>query len=101
MTTEPMQTHNEPLLFDENELEKIELPTHDAPWPKPLGAAARIGLVGRIVDRIDPTTEGDPNAIALQLLAGVGNVLGCGPHVVIDEKRFDARQNRPGCACQK
>ena len=87
MTTEPIPASHEALRVGEADLERIELPTYNPPWPKPLGEAARIGLVGRIVDRIEPTTEGDPNAIVLQLLAGVGNLLGSGPHVVIDEKR--------------
>jgi bifunctional DNA-binding transcriptional regulator/antitoxin component of YhaV-PrlF toxin-antitoxin module len=59
----------------------------EVPWPDPLGPEARIGIAGEVLDAVEPTTEGDPNAILLQLLASLGNLLGGGPHLVIDEKR--------------
>lgn len=61
-------------------------PLPDGAWPGPVGGAARIGIVGEVVAAIEPTTEGDPNAILIQLLAALGNVLGRKPHIVVDEK---------------
>lgn len=56
-------------------------------WPEPVGRAARIGVAGEVLDAIEPTTEGDPNAILFQLLSSLGCLLGNKPHLMIDEKR--------------
>ncbi len=61
------------------------------PWPTPLGPRARVGLIGDIVEAIEPTTEADPNAILFQLLAALGNLLGGGPALEIDRKRHALR----------
>jgi hypothetical protein len=49
-------------------------------WPAPLGEAAFHGLAGEIVRRIDPHTEGDPVAVLIHLLTGIGNAIGRGVH---------------------
>lgn len=53
------------------------------PWPE-LGAEALQGIAGEIVSAIEPETESDPVAILIQLLVGFGNLLGRGPHFVIE-----------------
>ncbi|MBM3758585.1 MAG: hypothetical protein FJW38_32010, partial [Acidobacteria bacterium] len=56
-------------------------------WPKPLGKAALIGLVGEVVEKIDPTTESDPAAILFQFLAMFGNLIGRTGHWTVEETR--------------
>jgi hypothetical protein len=48
-------------------------------WPA-LAREALHGLPGRIVDAIAPYTEADPVATLINVLAGVGNLIGSGPH---------------------
>jgi len=52
----------------------------EAGWPKAVGEAARHGLPGAIVATILPQTEADEMALLIQLLVGVGNAVGHGPH---------------------
>lgn len=47
-------------------------------WPKPMGRAAYHGVIGHIVDTIEPHTEADANAILVQFLVVIGNVIGRG-----------------------
>jgi len=49
-------------------------------WPAALRAPAYYGLVGDIVQALEPNTEADPVALLLHLLVGVGNLWGRGPH---------------------
>jgi hypothetical protein len=49
-------------------------------WPAPMHAAARLDLVGEMVDLIGPNTEADPAALVLIFLAAFGNSCGPGPH---------------------
>jgi hypothetical protein len=52
-----------------------------------LGAAALHGLAGRVLRTIAPHTEAHPAAVLLQLLAGFGNLVGPGPHCMVDSTR--------------
>jgi hypothetical protein len=52
-----------------------------------LGEPALHGLAGRAVRTIAPHTEAHPAAILLQLLAVFGNLLGRGPHCMVDATR--------------
>ncbi len=60
-------------------------------WPEPIGAPARIGLAGELLEAVEPITEADPNAILMQFLAAAGNLLGSGPHLAIGERRHALR----------
>lgn len=59
-------------------------PTDPAPWPAPLAKEAYHGVVGEIVDLIEPQTEADPAAILLQTLVAFGATVGRGPHVKVE-----------------
>jgi hypothetical protein len=52
-----------------------------------LGEAALHGLAGLAVRTIAPHTEAHPVAILLQLLAVFGNLVGRGPHCMVDATR--------------
>ena len=54
-------------------------------WPEPLGPEALIGLVGEFVALVEPETEADPAALALQFLAAFGNIVGRSPHFRVEE----------------
>lgn len=55
-----------------------------APWPDPIDDAAYYGVLGDITQTIAPHTEADPVAILTQLLVAAGNVIGRGPHLLLD-----------------
>jgi hypothetical protein len=59
------------------------------PWSVPWGlpAAALHGLAGTVVGTIAPHTEAHPAAVLLQLLAAFGNLVGRGPHCMVDATR--------------
>jgi len=59
-------------------------------WPD-LAPEALYGLPGRIVETIDPFTEADPVATLAQLLTGIGNLIGPGPHACV---QFDVHPLR-------
>ena len=68
------------------------LPTPEPePPPAPehpiLGDAALHGLAGLAVRTLAPHTEAHPAAILLQLLAAFGNIVGPGPHCMVDATR--------------
>jgi hypothetical protein len=54
-----------------------------AAWPS-LAAQAFHGLAGEVVRAIEPHSEADPAAILLQFLAAFGNVVGPGPHCMVE-----------------
>ena len=58
--------------------------TDPAPWPEPLAKEAYHGIIGEIVDLIEPQTEADPAAILLQTLVAFGATVGRGPHVKVE-----------------
>src|SRR5262249_50049153 len=45
------------------------------------------GLAGLVVRTVEPHTEGDPAALLVQFLVAFGNVIGRGPHWVVEAKR--------------
>ncbi|MHB1711396.1 MAG: YfjI family protein [Acidimicrobiales bacterium] len=61
-------------------------------WPAPPGEAAFGGLVGEIVRVLSPATEADPTAILVQLLVGLGSVLGRGPHYRVGASRHGTNE---------
>jgi hypothetical protein len=62
------------------------------PWPTPPAPAAFCGLAGELVAAIAPFTEADPIAILVQLLVGVGSILGRGPHYQVGASRHRANE---------
>ncbi len=48
----------------------------DKPFPEPMRPAAFHGIIGEIVQTIQPHTEACPEAVLVQLLAALGNVIG-------------------------
>ena len=58
-----------------------------ADWPEPLRDEALIGLAGDVVRLIAPTTESDPAAILYQFIAMFGNVVGRGPHWIVEDTK--------------
>ncbi|MBY0228996.1 MAG: hypothetical protein K2W96_06940, partial [Gemmataceae bacterium] len=59
------------------------------PWPV-LAAEARHGLIGRIVDAIEPETESDPAAVLVQGLVAIGNAVGRSPFVRVEGDKHHA-----------
>lgn len=55
---------------------------------------ALYGLAGEIVRAIDPYTEADPVATLLNILVGVGNLIGDGPHAQVQHDHHPARLRR-------
>lgn len=53
-------------------------------WPAPVAPEAFSGLFGRIVRTLEPHTEADPVALLVQLLILFGNVVGRGPHFIVE-----------------
>lgn len=60
-----------------------------APWPT-LDQAARYGILGEIVNLIEPQTEADPMAILLQAIVSFGATVGRGPHVRVEGDQHHA-----------
>ena len=63
-------------------------------WPQPLGRAAYHGIVGNLVDAIEPHTEADPAALLVQLLTALGSVLGRTGYFLVE-----AEQHYPNLYC--
>ncbi len=64
------------------ELSEIQPGPAKPPWPE-LASDALYGLAGRIVEVLDPFSEGDPVATLVHLLVAVGNLFGAGPHASV------------------
>ncbi|MGH9055909.1 MAG: DUF3987 domain-containing protein [Acidimicrobiales bacterium] len=64
----------------------------DDHWPAPPAPEAFCGLAGEVVAAIAPFTEADPVAILVQLLVGVGSILGPGPHYQVGATRHRANE---------
>jgi hypothetical protein len=62
-------------------------------WPDPLGLDATSGLAGEFLALVMPHTEADKAALLFQFLAAFGNVIGLGPHYLIESDRHPARLN--------
>lgn len=56
-----------------------------------LDPAVLHGPVGDAVRLIEPYSEADPIAILTTLLAGIGNLVGGGPHLLVGRTRHPAR----------
>jgi hypothetical protein len=52
-----------------------------------------MALAGRLVETIDPYTEADPVATLAHILAGVGNLIGPGPHARVQHDQHPCRLN--------
>lgn len=61
-------------------------------WP-PLSDRALHGLVGEAVRVILPSTEADRAALLVQLLVALGNCIGRGPHVRVEQDRHGLNLN--------
>ena len=59
-------------------------------WPEPLAEAAFYGLPGRVVATIAPHSEADPAALLVQFLVAFGNVVGRGPHYLVEATEHHA-----------
>jgi len=76
-----------------NQQQEQPRPSPAAPPPLPDSASPRLpvaalhGYAGLAVRTIAPHTEAHPAAILLQLLAAFGNVVGRGPHCMVDATR--------------
>jgi hypothetical protein len=69
----------------------LHRPAHD-PWPGPPAGAAFSGLVGELVSALAPASESDPVAILVQLLVGLGSLLGRGPHYRVGASRHHTNE---------
>jgi|ERR1039458_1429087 hypothetical protein len=56
-------------------------------WPDPLSREALHGVAGDIVRTIAPHSESDPAALLLQLLVGIGSIVGRQPHFLAEADR--------------
>jgi hypothetical protein len=56
-------------------------------WPKPLGDAAFHGIAGELSRLVEPNTESDIAAVLVQFLVGFGNLIGRGPHFLVEDSR--------------
>lgn len=63
------------------------------PWPRPLRDEAFQGIAGEVVGAIEPHTEADPAALLITFLEFAGNVIGRGPHAVVESARHGTNLN--------
>jgi hypothetical protein len=56
-----------------------------------LSPVARYGLVGEVVDLLEPHTEADPAALVLEFLVGYGHAVGHEPYLLMDGSRHTPR----------
>lgn len=73
---------NIPTTSDSDELDGLPLP-EPKEWPS-LDPAGLHGLLGDIVNTMEPETEADPNGILIQTLAVFGSVVGRGPFYPVE-----------------
>jgi len=69
-------------LANQEDIEALPIPD-PPPWPV-LDDAALYGLVGDIVRAISPHSEADPVALLVQTLVVFGNMVGRGPHYLVE-----------------
>jgi hypothetical protein len=60
-------------------------------WPTPLATIAFPGIAGEFVATLMPHTEADPAALLFQFLTGFGNIIGAGPHYLVEGDQHWAR----------
>jgi hypothetical protein len=70
-----------------------DLGRRDANWPSPLEPEAFYGITGEFIHKVVSHTEGDPAALAIQFLTGVGNLFGPIPHSMVGETRHGTKLN--------
>ncbi len=68
---------------------KVEVTVAYAPWPT-MGEPAWHGIAGEYARKADRHTEADPVGVLVSLLAGVGAVIGRGPHILAGNDRHPA-----------
>lgn len=71
--------------------ETITINGDSSSWPAPIDELAYQGLAGKIVKTIEPHTESDPVAILIQTLTVFGNIVGPGPHFMVEADKHPAR----------
>jgi hypothetical protein len=72
---------------DEFDADLEAIPLRVRSWPARPQAMLDHGVVGDLLRRVELETEADPVAIATTFLATLGNVIGRGPHAVVDGTR--------------
>jgi hypothetical protein len=82
-----LQTQRRPTPPPERTSEPPRASSLQPPAKPELGEAALHGPAGRIVRILSPHTEAHPAAILLQLLAAFGNLVGPGPHCMVESTR--------------
>lgn len=83
---------SEKLYEDEKAKDEIITPNgNSSSWPAPVNELAYQGLAGEIVKTIEPHTESDPLAILIQTLTVFGNIVGPGPHFMVEADKHPAR----------
>jgi|GEM_PF-4194283 len=68
-----------------DEVDSIPLQTRQ--WPSRPNTMLSHGVVGDLLARAEAETEADPVAIAVTFLVSLGNVIGRGPHAIVDGNR--------------
>ena len=63
-----------------------------AGFPAPPDPAAYHGLVGEVVERLEPCTEADPVAVLAQLLVCCGAMIGRGAHFLVEATRHHTNE---------
>jgi hypothetical protein len=63
-----------------------------AGFPAPPDPAAYHGLVGEVVERLEPCTEADPAAVLAQLLVCCGAMIGRGAYFLVEATRHHANE---------
>jgi hypothetical protein len=87
------ELHGFPIDHQPNQQQEQTRPSPSAPPPLPDSASPRLpgaalhGYAGLAVRTIAPHTEAHPASILLQLLAAFGNMVGPGPHCMVDATR--------------
>jgi hypothetical protein len=64
-----------------------------SPWPEPPDPVVYQGLAGDFVRAIEPETEADPVGLLVQLLAGVGSVIGRSAYYLVEATKHHTNEN--------
>jgi Domain of unknown function (DUF3854)/Protein of unknown function (DUF3987) len=62
------------------------------PWPAALAEQAFHGPAGKLVRLIEPNSEADPAALLIQLLIGIGSMVGRDPHFFAEGDRHGTNE---------
>ena len=77
----------EPIAGEEFDAELEAIPLRTPSWPARPHAILEHGVVGELLRRVEEETEADAVSIATTFLVTLGNVIGRGPHAVVDGTR--------------